>query len=83
MAGGISPAIPKSGGPAPFRLSSWLRPKYLLFAFIGLMIAYVLRHDEFFLIDAKDPEWQHIQSFKWWLLPHGIAGACAFFLGPM
>ena len=31
----------------------------------------------------KDPEWQHIASFKWWLLPHGIAGACAFLLGPM
>jgi uncharacterized membrane protein len=62
---------------------SWLRPKYLLFAFLGLMIAYVLRHDEYFLIDATDREWQHIQTFRWWLLPHGIAGACALLLGPM
>src|SRR5258708_34757729 len=23
------------------------------------------------------------QSFKWWLLPHALAGACALFLGPM
>lgn len=59
------------------------RPKYILFAFIGLMVAYVLGHNERFLIDANDPEWPHIQSFKWWLLPHGIAGACALILGPM
>jgi uncharacterized membrane protein len=59
------------------------RPKYLLFAFIGLMVAYVLAHNERFLIDARDPEWPHIQSFKWWLLPHALAGACALILGPM
>lgn len=63
------------------RANSWLRPKYLLFGFIGLMLAYVLVHDESFLVNAKDPEWQHIQSFRWWLLPHGIAGACAVLLG--
>ena len=63
--------------------SSWLRPKYLLFTFVGLMVAYVLRHNESFLIDPKDPVWQHYQPFKWWLLPHGIAGACALLLGPM
>jgi uncharacterized membrane protein len=27
--------------------------------------------------------WQHYEPFKWWLLPHGIAGACALLLGPM
>jgi uncharacterized membrane protein len=59
------------------------RPKYILFAFIGLMVAYVLAHNERFLIEAKNPEWPHIQSFKWWLLPHGLAGACALILGPM
>jgi uncharacterized membrane protein len=59
------------------------RPKYILFAFIGLMVAYVLGHNERFLIDARNPEWPHIQSFKWWLLPHGLAGACALILGPM
>ena len=35
------------------------------------------------LIDPADGEWMHIQSFKWWLLPHAIAGACALILGPM
>ncbi len=66
----------------PQRLA-WLRPKYILFAVIGLMAAYVLRHNEHFLIDAKDPEWPHIQPFKWWLLPHGLMGACALLLAPM
>ena len=63
--------------------SSWLRPKYLLFAVIGLMFAYVIPHDESFLVHPKDPMWQHYEPFKWWLLPHGIAGACALLLGPM
>jgi uncharacterized membrane protein len=67
---------------SPHRLS-WPRTKYLLFGFIGLMVAYVLRHNEHFLIDPKDPVWQHYQPFKWWLLPHGLAGACALLLGPM
>lgn len=67
----------------PSLRSSWLRPKYLLFSFVGLMLAYVLRHNESFLIHPKDPVWQHYQPFKWWLLPHGIAGACALLLGPM
>jgi len=62
---------------------AWLRPKYFLFGFIGLMLAYVLRHNEHFLIDARDPAWQHYQPFKWWLLPHGVMGACALLLGPM
>ena len=60
-----------------------LRPKYLLFASIGLMLAYVILHDESFLVHPKDPIWQHYQPFRWWLLPHGIAGACALLLGPM
>ena len=60
-----------------------LRPKAFLFVFIGLMMAYVLFHNERFLINAGDPVWQHYQPFKWWLLPHGLAGACALLLGPM
>jgi len=62
---------------------SWTRPKYLLFAFIGLMVAYVLGHNESFLIHPGDPVWKHYALFKWWLLPHGVAGACAIFLGPL
>ena len=54
---------------AQLQRSSVLRPKYLLFAFVGLMLAYVLRHNESFLIHPADPVWQHYQPFKWWLLP--------------
>jgi len=67
----------------PLRRTSLLRPKYLLFGFVGVMIAYVLFHNERFLIDSSHPEWAHIKSFKWYLLPHGIMGACALLLGPM
>jgi uncharacterized membrane protein len=66
---------------APRRTS--VRVKYVLFAVIAMMYLYVLQHNERFLINSADPVWQHYQSFKWWLLPHGLAGACAIFLGPM
>ena len=68
---------------AAFERRPRLRPKYLLFAAIGLMLAYVIPHDESFLVHSKDPVWQHYEPFKWWLLPHGFAGACALLLGPM
>src|SRR5215472_3634992 len=57
--------------------------KYVVFAAVAAMAAYVLYHQEAFLIDPGHPAWQHYQPFKWWLLPHGIAGACALLLGPM
>jgi uncharacterized membrane protein len=47
------------------------------------MMAYVLRHNESFLINRADPVWQHYHPFRWYLLPHGVAGACALLLGPM
>jgi uncharacterized membrane protein len=60
-----------------------LRPKYFVFGAIFLMMAYVLNHNERFIIDAHDPVWDHYQTFKWWLLPHGLTAACALLLGPM
>src|SRR4051794_37975479 len=54
-----------------------------VFVFIAAMMLYVLVHNERFLIDAKDPVWNHYEPFKWWLLPHGLAAACALLLGPM
>ena len=69
--------------PTALKLNLRLHPKYLLFVAIGLMLAYVTPHDESFLVHPKDPIWQHYEPFKWWLLPHGIAGACALLLGPM
>jgi uncharacterized membrane protein len=72
-----------STGPMVFSRVTASRPKLLLFAFMGLMFAYVLVHNESFLIHSNDPVWQHYQTFKWWLLPHGICAACALLLGPM
>ena len=60
-----------------------LRAKYWLFGFIGLMFGYVLVTRETFLINPHDPRWLHIASFKWWLLPHGLAGATALLIAPM
>ena len=69
--------------PTALKRSSRLQAKYFLFAAIGLMLAYVIPHDEGFLVHPKDQYWQHYEPFKWWLLPHGVAGACALLLGPM
>ena len=63
--------------------ASWVNGKTLVFVCIALMMAYVLQHNERFLIDPSDPNWKHIESFRWWLLPHGLAGACALLLAPL
>jgi uncharacterized membrane protein len=63
--------------------ASWINGKNLLFAGICLMMGYVLQHNETFVVDRGDPNWDHIQTFKWWLLPHGLAGACALLLAPL
>jgi uncharacterized membrane protein len=67
----------------PAQSPKWFRAKHIVFAGIAAMIAYVLYHKERFLIDPTDPAWQHYASFKWWLLPHGLAGACAMLLVPL
>ncbi len=61
----------------------WLRPKYLVFTFVGIMAAYVLYHNERFLIEPDNPIWKHYEPLKWWLLPHGLVGACALLLAPL
>ena len=63
--------------------ASWINGKNLLFAGICLMMGYVFQHNETFVIDRSDPNWDHIQTFRWWLLPHGVAGACALMLAPL
>jgi hypothetical protein len=67
----------------PVQSPDWFRTKNFVFALIAAMMAYVLYHNERFLIDPTHPVWQHYESFKWWLLPHGLAGACALLLVPM
>jgi hypothetical protein len=65
--------------------SSWrpIRLKHLTFAVIAAMVVYVLYHNERFLIDPNHPIWHHYEPFKWWLLPHGLAGACVVLLAPL
>jgi uncharacterized membrane protein len=76
----MATAAASSQGALPkFRV----RPKYLAFAFIGVMFAYVMVHNESYLWNAKDPIWSHYRDIKWYLLPHGMAAACALLLGPM
>lgn len=62
---------------------AWLpRPKYVLFQVIGLMMLIVIYRDRV-LLNPQDPVWDHYSTFKWLLLPHGIAAALALFLGPL
>jgi uncharacterized membrane protein len=35
------------------------------------------------LVDPHASIWERYRSFKWWLLPHGVTGALALFLGPL
>jgi hypothetical protein len=64
-------------------VGSVFRTKTVVFAFIGVMVAYVLFHNEAFLFDPAHPVWNHYASFKWWLLPHGLIGGCALVLVPL
>ncbi len=65
------------------QISDRFRTKYLVFALIAAMAAYVLYHNEYFLLNSAAPVWKHYEPFKWWLLPHGLAGASALLLAPM
>ena len=61
--------------PAPF-----VRPKYVVFAVIWMMFAYVLYHNERFLVDPTDASWPHYRDLGWRLLVHGLFGAMALLL---
>ena len=56
--------------------------KYVVFTLIGLASLYVLYHNERFLVDPNHPAWQHYETFKWWLLPHGVFGAIVLLFAP-
>ncbi|MBS1813179.1 MAG: DUF2306 domain-containing protein [Acidobacteria bacterium] len=57
--------------------------KYVVFSLIAVMTAYVLYHNERFLIEPENPIWEHYAKIKWWLLPHGIFGAVVILLAPL
>lgn len=60
-----------------------INAKYVVFTVIAIMSTYVLYHNERFLIDSSHPAWQHYESFKWWLLPHGVFGAIVLLFAPL
>lgn len=57
--------------------------KWAFFAVMACCTCLVIFVDERFLVLGSDPEWRHIARFKWWLLPHGLAGATALLTGPL
>ncbi len=76
-------AAPSTAGRGAGAPPSQFQLKYLTFSFIAAMMLYVLYHNEMFLVVPSHPAWKHYEPFKWWLLPHGLAGACALFLAPL
>ena len=64
-------------------MTTRLNAKYVVFSGIAVMMAYVLYHNERFLIEPSNPIWEHYEPFKWWLLPHGIFGAIVLLLAPL
>jgi len=60
-----------------------VKTKYVVFTVIALASAYVMFHNERFLVDSSNPAWQHYEPFKWWLLPHGIFGAIVLLFAPL
>jgi uncharacterized membrane protein len=60
-----------------------LRPKYVVFALIILMMGYVLVHNERFLIEPAHPLWAHFSNYGWWIVSHAVAGVAALVLAPL
>lgn len=65
---------------AKVRSAPFVSPKHVVFAVIWLMFAYVLYHNERFLIDPSDDSWPHYHDLGWRLLVHGGFGAVALLL---
>src|SRR5580765_6880943 len=57
--------------------------KHVVFGLIGMMSAYVLYHNERFLVELTNPILEHYAHFRLWLLPHGIFGAIVLLLAPL
>ena len=60
-----------------------LKSKHVVFFIIAVMSMYVMYHNERFLIDSEHPAWQRYESFKWWLLPHGVFGTIVLLFAPL
>lgn len=60
-----------------------LNAKHVVFFLIAVMTAYVLYHNERFLIEPENPIWEHYAKIKWLLLPHGLFGVVVILLAPL
>lgn len=60
-----------------------LNAKYVVFSVIAVMMVYVIFHNERFVIEPENPAWQHYEPFKWWLLPHALAGTLMYLAAPL
>jgi len=60
-----------------------INAKYVIFSAVAIMLIYVLFHNERFVVEPNHPAWQHYEPFKWWLLPHAIAGSFVILLAPL
>jgi uncharacterized membrane protein len=59
-----------------------IRPKHVIFAGIFAMMAYVLVHNERFLVEPAHPVWERFTKYGWWLALHGLPGAAAMIAAP-
>lgn len=59
------------------------RAKSVVFAAIAVITAYVLYHNERFIIDPDHPLWEHYGAVGFWLIPHAAVGAMTLVLAPL
>jgi Predicted membrane protein (DUF2306) len=60
-----------------------VKAKYVVFSVIAVTSAYVMYHNERFIVEPSHPVWQHYEPFKWWLLPHAVFGAIVLLFAPL
>lgn len=65
------------------RASRPLQAKHVFFIFYGLITLFVFYRYEMAFLDSQSPVWEHFAPVKWWLIPHGVAGAVALILAPL
>src|SRR5262249_40824949 len=73
----------ESGQHSGSRRRPMIRPKTLVFAFIAVMMIYVITHNERFLVSPDSPDWDHYSKLGLPLFFHGAGGACALLLAPL
>ena len=47
------------------------------------MMFLIVCYRDLHLLNPSPADYEHYRPFKWWLIPHGITGALALFLGPL